>query len=540
MKHLYDEPLFTYGHSFIPLGLTPEEYYKEHEDYEPVHALHYNPLDEVYGKYCRIKDALEGGSWVNADFFRIFHRMPESFFSFHGKRPHTRKDTGKDGEMEYSMKELGAVKAKDAEEGVSTLLAYSPEVINDFYFTVNSYYSCKKWKHKNGLNGMDRSERNLSYLNACYVDIDVGRFRDENHMKKFTWKQALFAVLLLEYDGIIPEASAYVRSGRGLYVFWLLEKSTKSLGNIDRYKKINRALQKRIAPALYVDSKASDAARFLRAEGGIHSKTKLNVTYCFNRDGEGAVKCHSLDDLQVFTEEPQPPGRKVQRAENTGRAKKYISKAVKTKVPARMQGPVQSNLRRFIDLCGIARNHRGFKHGKRYHSLQYASRFMRLAGFEEQEIIQAATKIAGVCNPPYPTPGEANDIPVANIVRHELAGKGGLPLNLRNEYLANFFEVDTECAERLHLRSIRPSKASETATAAKASDRHKAIIEILSKGRCSFASIVKALAGQHGMEVTRMTVMRDLRLLEKNGDIPHTEPLKAGRPKKPPYRQIPA
>jgi hypothetical protein len=149
---------------------------------------------------------------------------------------------------------------------------------------------------------------------------------------------------------------------------------------------------------------------------------------------------------------------------------------------------------------------------------------MRLANYKETEIISSVSKLAGRCNPPYPTPGEANDIPVTDIVRHELAGKGGLPLNLRNEYLANFFEVDMECAERLRLHSIRPAKAPVVTAGMKISARHKAIIEILSKGRCSHANLVKGLAGQYGIEVTKTTVIRDIRILQKSGAITREKP----------------
>ncbi|HCE45536.1 MAG TPA: hypothetical protein DET40_18505 [Lentisphaeria bacterium] len=505
MKRLYDDSLPRYWHTFILPGETPEEYFKEHWEYDKEHDIKFNPLEEPYRKYKRIRDSLEGGrGYVDSDFFRIFHRNGDSYFSLQGKLPVAGK------ENEYEMKGLGSIRAKDTYM-VDDLLEVRPELKNDFYFTVNSYYRAHKWKYQTGLNGIHRKESNLSYLNACYVDIDVGRFEDEEILKHFDWRQALFYSIMLQEDDVIPRVSIYAKSGRGLYLFWLLEEGTEAFPEkVARYKKINKAIQKLILPGIFVDT-PGDAARVLRVDGSINRVAKEAVSYYLDDNECEGLKTYSLDELEnILVEEPDVKLRK---------AEKFIEKSSGSQaMPNRAKGGISVNAQRLEDALKLFGHNGGFRKGKRYTSLKYIIRFMRLSMHNREEILEQVTELSRGCNPSYPSKGEENDIPVCDIIKQEYSGKSGIPLNLRHDYLAEFFEVDEQLSEKLSLRTIRPIPhcPPKKPLAARKSDRKGAIIEILrGAAESSYADISKDLSEKHGIKATRMTVMRDLRELKK-------------------------
>jgi hypothetical protein len=538
---------FTY-YSILPYE-SPEEYFKNYETYDKRHYCYMNPFEHIYREYRELCEILEDGSEITPEYFKIFHRHPESYIGL------ISKSCGR-------MKGLGFVKAKEIEDTLDFLNEEHKELIKyDFYFTVNSYYRSKGWEYpETGLKGINRKESNLSYLNTCYVDIDVGRpaknyyFQDgksvdsleylcgfedllgikkespdeKSMSKNYTWNQALLASILLQRDEVIPEVSFYAKSGRGLYLFWLLKPGVKALQqNIEKYKAINREIQERISELMFADS-IMDAARILRVPGSLHSNNNEYVTYCMHPQNEAPPE-YSLDELQNFLELSQK-GKKEKES-------KYLDKAIKKgSAPKRSSGVVASSSNRLEDILKISEHYNGFKHGKRYTSLKIAIRVARLAAWKEKDILRMALDLAAQCDPPYPYKDEANDIPVKKLLEQEFTGRGGLPLALRNDYLANFFEVNVDLAEQLSLNSIRPPGAvrNNVETCKEKNKKlreaiQEAIIEISKEKNCSQNEYLKLLEAEYGISVSKTTLRRNLKALELNGLISLNKK-KPGRP----------
>ena len=153
------------------------------------------------------------------------HRGPDGFVPF-GAKP--------DGEWT----ELGAMNLAQP---------FLPELVThldaDSYFGLNSSYRTGRrtaerhvWRPLPGQPGAEQqvlehvtrrtvpatglpyaahSEQNLRWLNVCHVDVDC-------YKQGFSVGETLGYVVDLQDAGDIPPATAFVRSGRGLWLLWFL------------------------------------------------------------------------------------------------------------------------------------------------------------------------------------------------------------------------------------------------------------------------------------------------------------------------------
>lgn len=122
-----------------------------------------------------------------------------------------------------------------------------------------------------------RSADGLRYLNVAYTDLDV-------YKAGVPVEQAIAAVRSMESAGTIPPASIVVRSGRGVWLMWLLTDPTTGLPprsyarNLRQYHDIQQAIQRRLA-SVGADPNATDPVRMTRVPGSIHSGTGERVSY---------------------------------------------------------------------------------------------------------------------------------------------------------------------------------------------------------------------------------------------------------------------
>ena len=212
---------------------TPEDYFRESLEEQEGVPFKVQPYAELEARFKQIREHLqEQPIRVDGDFFRMFHRRNGYFCLL-------RKGMNR-------MIEVGAIAQEKTDEVLERLYDHVPQALtNNVYFTVNSYYrTLGRACTATFLPRPARQEKNIRWLNACYVDIDVGRFGCENEFllgkycpellpddldekipgeKRLTWEQALLLAMILEEQGTIPPVSVYARSGRGIYLFWLLE-----------------------------------------------------------------------------------------------------------------------------------------------------------------------------------------------------------------------------------------------------------------------------------------------------------------------------
>lgn len=348
------------------------------------------------------------------------HRDLDAFVGF-GRKPQAPR-IGKDGKQ-ILWENLFSIP-------VSSLRLLKPEMAaliagEDTYITVNDYHRAAPWANRlTGLPDVWRTEDRLRRLCACYVDLDVGRPASEKPEQRLTWREAMAEAGKLMCSGVLPQASLFARSGRGLYILWLLrdEKDSamaprSSPNKIVTYKQINRALQDRLSH-LAPDPVAKDAARVLRTPGSYHTGAKKDAQYIQvdeSRPGPLYTLKELAEMLDVRTTKVSLPD---------GTRKMVLAEVViyrrQTKrpgtAPKRGRGPKVLAAKRAQDIVTIEANLGGFKHGIRRLTLTIYGGFLRESGASPSEILKALQAMAENCQPSYPS--EENDTPVKTIVEN--------------------------------------------------------------------------------------------------------------------------
>lgn len=182
----------------------------------------------------------------------------------------------------------------------------------DGYFSVNSSYRGAPWLSKEtGYPGPWRKEKHLKSLNACYVDLDVGRPESDNPAQRLSWREALSKVLELSFQGVLPMPSMVSLSGRGLHLYWVLEGLMHlfyphAMGRRNLwhdlwfYKHVNKALAS-ILQLAGADVGSFDAARVLRVPGTRHSTSGHRTLFLLVEDYSLIPKKPSYSRVRSYT-----------------------------------------------------------------------------------------------------------------------------------------------------------------------------------------------------------------------------------------------
>ena len=117
----------------------------------------------------------------------------------------------------------------------------------------------------NAFNGW-RNVAMVRELNAVFVDVDLGR--------RATKKDIRQAAELLQTEKL-PFPSMVVETGRGIHLYWLIERAKKD--RLALWQTVENKLVATLKP-MGADPAAKDAARMLRLVGTVNSKTGQFVT----------------------------------------------------------------------------------------------------------------------------------------------------------------------------------------------------------------------------------------------------------------------
>jgi hypothetical protein len=350
-------------------------------------------------------------------------------------------------------------------------------LMKDAYFTVNATYRAGYGKNKiTGLDNVCRGEKHLRFLNACYVDLDVGR-EDGEGAERLTAGQAMGFVADMVHDGQIPQPSLYAYSGRGLYVFWFLHDHDDPAQSprawpesLALYKRAQHYIYQRLRH-LAADRKALDPARVLRIPGTMHGKAQKVATYHLTADAEGrpftftlseiaaAFGVRQLDISLPATVRAMAQGRDpadLLDEESAGDVSRTIVQYGRETLnpgsaPARVIGAQVRHARCAQDWAAIAQLHGGWRKGRRRHHLMVYAGFLRGAGADRAQVLEAVSIMARECRPAYPS--EPNDTTLASIVAD--AFKGPIPIT-KAEKLCAWTGITPELARELELKTIVP------------------------------------------------------------------------------------
>ena len=366
-------------------------------------------------------------------------------------------------------------------------------LVQDAYMGVNSYFRPARSMNKTtGLPDVLRAERHLKYLNAAFVDLDVGRPESAKREQRYPWLDALYLAEAWMEQGEIPQATIYARSGRGLYLLWFLRDAENheqrpELGPPDKdrakqmiadYKAINRALVKKLA-RLAADPGAIDAARVLKVPGTIDKKSGNPVGYWYRTDGHGQPYIYTMEQLTMALgigapEPEQLAGGYTMQGRFQGALRQTLNPGT---CPNRIAGPIAKNAGRARDMFKIESWQQGFPAGSRRRSLTLLGEFLKYSGAERAKIQALLTEVAKRCRPPYPS--EKGDTPVDKIVRGVMHDRARLS-RAGDAALLRDYGITEEIARQLNLESIAPPglKLELKANAKKAEKAEKAAAKL--------------------------------------------------------------
>ena len=410
---------------------------------------------------------------------------------------------------EMGMPCVAGIRAENIKEEFPGI---APDVIDqkNIYFTVNGYWPGHRNEGKSIIAYLGRSERFLRSLNACYVDLDVSRLplleKPDQPEAWQSWRQAMATVGEMADQGEIPQPSIFSRSGRGLYVFWLLRdeenpNQSPPAFQLDFYKRINAAIQERLR-CVAPDHAAKDGARVLRVPNSNHPNG-VTVQYLKQHDENGKVPDYTLKEMaEWFAVEPvQKQRRRFDPDRVKGNRVGY--KAVHQKR--------KRDLERLFRAGGV-------KQGNRRFALTVYTYALRVLETPPKEAADLVQRIARKCSPSYPG---TEDTPPRDIVEavYRMTGAELFEAGkLRHDTLAKRLGVTAEMAEGLELETIIPDfvkedrKQKRRNAPTKAQERRSWLVGELAAHPTEKPSLrdLSEKAGKAGHRCSHETIRRDL------------------------------
>ncbi len=188
------------------------------------------------------------------------------------------------------------------------LKGWFPQLVDEFFgedsfFTVNGFLPLRD---KKGVQRPSDVRPELArpnhrahlarYLCACYADLDFYK------MPGLDFGRVIGELVSLQDKGVLPVASMFTRSGRGMWAFWFVRELDSNApvrawpNKVALYEKVQRAINNRLR-SLGADAKALDVSRFTRIAGSVHSDTKRHVQYLVSYDANQRPYLYTLDQL---------------------------------------------------------------------------------------------------------------------------------------------------------------------------------------------------------------------------------------------------
>jgi hypothetical protein len=173
-----------------------------------------------------------------------------------------------------------ALAVRPAEFG-TMLPTIAEQLIKDAYYSINGLWK----KHRNAAL--------VSRFTSCFADVDL---HDDPAIGTpafdVTVEKVIARAITLAAEGEIPQPSIIVRSGRGFWLFWLLQESTESEQAVPCsastrpiWTRMQRAIADRLAKCgIDADRAAQSPERLTRYPNSINTRAGKRVGYTVNFD----------------------------------------------------------------------------------------------------------------------------------------------------------------------------------------------------------------------------------------------------------------
>jgi hypothetical protein len=275
---------------------------------------------------------------------------------------------------------------------------FRDELQRDGYFSVNAFWAPGRGVGLAGQPKALRNSRSARYLNAAFVDIDA-------HDREFDFGEMVGKVISLADKNVIPTPSIFVRSGRGLWLMWLLvDKQDSELPPVAHsarlllWNAVQDELGRRLAD-LGADRGALDVARITRVPNSINTKADRRVLYLFPSSDGNLGYTYTVEQLASFLGVQQPTLRSSANPSDRARCIRALT------------GHRALAEHRLNDFLRLRDMRGGFSEGSRNNAAVIFVHILRANGFDQATIDREVTKLAADCRPPL-KPRE-----VANVLK---------------------------------------------------------------------------------------------------------------------------
>ena len=226
-----------------------------------------------------------------ASIIQVIHRGTDGYVTFN-RIDQTASDEG--------WIDIGSVRVSAL---VTTVPTITHELADNAYFSINSTYRGGYWENEStGLPHTLRGEEHLRWLNANYADLDC-------YKRGLNFYETFAGILKAADERLIPPPSLICRSGKGIWLFWLLH-TTGDRGlpvrafkpAIELYRDTQQAIVDRLQH-LGADKLAKDAARITRVPGSLNMTAGpgfRRVTYWQQHDSTGAPYSYTQMELATW------------------------------------------------------------------------------------------------------------------------------------------------------------------------------------------------------------------------------------------------
>lgn len=370
--------------------------------------------------------------------------------------------------------------------------AFREQLLKDGYVGINADWRLRSYGEHGSSYGypLHRSDK-LSYINACYVDIDF-------HTLGLDIGTVIGRIVNLQESGQLPHASMFVRSGHGLWALWLVhdieneDLSQRAFPDkLELYSRIQAAIIERLLP-LGADMACRDAARHLRIAGSLNTGSESTVEWLIQ--GKGA--CGYIYTL--------PQLARLFRAVPTRRHHGEIV----AHNPAKRRGWVALNAQRLRDFNTLRALRGGFSEGCRHNAMKIYGWLLRCNAIPNADVLSLLTVMGEQCRP---------SLKKADI---KDAWKYRQIRRMRDETISNWLlvtEGESELLERLPpagLTAPKPVRVSIATIRQHVAERRATLRELVAAG--STFPEIRELAGRlagRGIRACPATVLKDLRAI---------------------------
>jgi hypothetical protein len=291
------------------------------------------------------------------------HRHQDGYIAF---------ATERDGE---DFRPLVAIRASELE---TYFPQFRDQLLKDAYVGINADWRLRSFGEDGHSYGypLHRSDK-LRYINASYVDIDFYRLNLD------------LGTVIGRKSGQLPPATMIVKSGRGLWLLWLIcdpkspeHQQRAFTDTLDLYSRVQRAIIERLMN-LGADTGATDATRHIRLAGSLNTESETTVQWWIQGESQSGY-IYTLPQLaKFFRVEP---------------AKRHKCELVAHN-PAKRRGHVALNAGRLEDFNMLRGLRGGFSEGCRNNAAKIYSWLLRANRCPRYDLPGKLAMFGAECHP---------------------------------------------------------------------------------------------------------------------------------------------